>query len=308
MSTIETPSRIAVEPPLVHSLIEEQFPELSDLPIDRLGSTGTENAVYRLGESALIRLPTTESAAKQVGKEQQWLPWLAQADLPLAIPKLIAAGAPSAAYPYEWSIYKWLKGKPATTERITDIRHAAELLGQFVARLRTVVTDGAPVPGEHNFFRGVPLAERDEATQEAFRRLREKDFDVTAASKVWDEAVAAPVWNGSPAWIHGDLADSNMLAKRRRNKGDRRELNAVIDFGGMAVGDPACDLLIGWDVVAEARDLFFEAAQADDAMIRRGRGWTVSTAAISLVRFPDKPAITRCALRKLDQATLGKAA
>ena len=304
MSAIEISNRIAVELPLVNDLMKDQFPELSDLPISRLSSTGTENAVYRLGESALIRLPTTEGAAKQVDKEQLWLPRFAAADLPLAIPTLIAAGVPSDEYPHRWSVYKWLKGKPATTERITDIRHAAELLGQFVAAFQTIDATDGPAPGEHNFFRGVSLAERDEATQEALRRLHADGFDTTAASKVWDEVAAAPAWDGSPVWIHGDLADSNMLAKKRRKKNGHRELSAVIDFGGMAIGDPACDLLVGWDVVAGAREIFFETIRPDDHTLQRGRGWAVSTAAISLVRFPDQPAITTCALRKLHEATL----
>ena len=303
MSTIETSNKIAVELPLVNELIEEQFPELRSLAISMLSSTGTENAVYRLGKRALVRLPTTPDAAKQVDKEQRWLPELAKAGLPLAIPTLLAAGTSNEHYPFNWSIYSWLKGKPATTERITDITHAAEMLGQFVAMLQVVDPRGGPAPGEHNFFRGVPLAERDEMMQYALTRLHDDGFDVTAISKTWDDAVTAPTWDSPPVWIHGDLADSNMLAKRRRQRDDRRELSAVIDFGGMAVGDPACDLLVAWDVVAEQRDRFFDMVQPDEAMIQRGRGWAVSTAAISLVRFPDKPAITTCALRKLREAT-----
>lgn len=302
MSTIETSSRLTVELPLVSALVGEQFPEWSHLSLTPLSSMGTENAVYRLGKGALVRLPTTPGAAKQVDKEQRWLPELAKADLPLAIPTLLGAGIPDEHYPYNWSVYKWLKGKPATTERITDISHAAEVLGQFVAALGTVVTTDGPLPGDHNFFRGVPLADRDEMMQDALRQLHDSGMDVTTISDVWDEAVTAPAWDGSPVWIHGDLADSNMLAKRRRNHGDRRELSAVIDFGGMAVGDPACDLLVAWDVVAQKRDRFFDVIQPDDATLQRGRGWAVSTAAISLVRFPDKPAITTCAWRKLREA------
>lgn len=302
MSSIEnSSSRISIEQPLVAQLITEQFPELSTLPISKLNSTGTENAVYRLGECALIRLPTTDGAAKQVDKEQLWLPKFAKADLPLAIPRLLAAGTSSDNYPYPWSIYKWLKGKPATTERITDIRHAAELLGHFVLKLQAIESTDGPPPGEHNFFRGVALAERDDMMQDSLKRLHAEGFDTTAISRVWDDAVTAPPWNASSVWIHGDLADSNMLAKKRNYSG-HRELSAVIDFGGTAVGDPACDLLVGWDVLARERDTFFNTIQPDDATILRGRGWALSTAAISLVRFPDKPAITTCALRKINEA------
>ena len=309
MSKIENPQRLAVNLPVVSGLVTEQFPELSRLPIAKLRSTGTDNAVFRLGEHALIRMPTTVGAAEQVDKEQRWLPEFAKSDLPLAIPKLIVAGVPNEQYPYNWSIYKWLKGKPATTERITDIRHAAEHLGQFVSKLQTIDTEGGPMPGTHNFFRGVDLVDRDGMMQAALRQLHDtKEFDTKAVSDEWDEAVTAPAWEGPLVWLHGDLADSNMLAKRRRKKGDRRELSAVIDWGGAAVGDPACDLFIAWDVVADARETFLEAIQPDTATIQRARGWAVSTAAISLIRFPDKPDIKACALRKIENVLLDRTA
>lgn len=306
MPKIENPQRIAVDVPMVSGLIREQFPELSTLPVSELRSTGTENAVFRLGDRALIRMPTTESAALQVDKEQQWLPAFAKTDLPLAIPELIVAGVPDQQYPYNWSIYNWIKGKPATTERITDISHAAEVLGQFVSTFQTIDTESAPEPGTHNFHRGVALASRDDMMQDALRKLHADGFDTKPVSKEWDEAVAAPAWDKAPVWIHGDFADSNMLAKKRRKKGGNRELSAVIDFGGAAVGDPACDLFIAWDVIAEARDIFFAEVQPDPDTIKRGRGWAVSTAAISLVRFPDKPAIKECALRKINEVIADK--
>ena len=165
------------------------------------------------------------------------------------------------------------------------------------------------MPGTHNFFRGVDLVDRDGMMQAALRQLHDtQEFDTKAVSDEWDEAVTAPAWEGPLVWLHGDLADSNMLAKRRRKKGDRRELSAVIDWGGAAVGDPACDLFIAWDVVADARETFLEAIQPDTATIQRARGWAVSTAAISLIRFPDKPDIKACALRKIENVLLDRTA
>jgi aminoglycoside phosphotransferase (APT) family kinase protein len=42
---------------LVRCLISAQFPQLADLPIERVQSAGTDNAIYRLGDEMGVRLP-----------------------------------------------------------------------------------------------------------------------------------------------------------------------------------------------------------------------------------------------------------
>jgi aminoglycoside phosphotransferase (APT) family kinase protein len=70
-------------------------------------------------------------------------------------------------------------------------------------------------------------------------------------------------------WSHGDLSPGNVLV-------DRGRLTAVIDFGGLGVGDPAADTLAAWAVLtADSRPLFREAAEVDDATWARGRGWAL---------------------------------
>jgi hypothetical protein len=43
-----------------------------------------------------------------------------------------------------------------------------------------------------------------------------------------------PRWHGPPVWVHGDLHPGNLLAREGA-------LHAVIDFGCVAVGEPAVD-------------------------------------------------------------------
>ena len=83
---------------LVRRLLKEQFPRWADLPIERLKSAGTDNAIYRLGDDMAVRLPRIHWAIEQVDKEHQWLPRLAPL-LPLAIPAPLAKGAPGEGYP-----------------------------------------------------------------------------------------------------------------------------------------------------------------------------------------------------------------
>lgn len=50
--------------PLVKRLISGQFPQWADLPLELFNSSGTENAIYRLGEDMFVRLPRGDWAIK----------------------------------------------------------------------------------------------------------------------------------------------------------------------------------------------------------------------------------------------------
>ena len=200
--------------PLVRRLIAAQFPQWADLSIEPVHSAGTDNALYRLGEDKVVRLPRTDWAVGQVDKEQQWLPRLA-ALLPLPIPVPLAKGVPGEGYPWHWSIYRWLEGETATIERIADPSQAAKELAHFVVALQQIDAKHGPLPGAHNSFRGVPLATRDTDTRAAIVALR-GTIDVGAATAAWDAALEVQPWNDAPVWIHGDLQSGNLLAQFAR--------------------------------------------------------------------------------------------
>ena len=47
---------------------------------------------------------------------------------------------------------------------------------------------------------------------------------------------------------------------------ERGRLSAVIDFGALGVGDPACDLMIAWNLFSgESRTVFRATLAVDDA-------------------------------------------
>ncbi len=74
-------------------------------------------------------------------------------------------------------------------------------------------------------------------------------IDVTHAIDIWERAIATS-WQEMPVWIHGDISVGNLLVKEGY-------LNAVIDFGQLGVGDPACDLAIAWTFFkGESREIF----------------------------------------------------
>src|SRR5690349_16738414 len=59
---------------------------------------------------------------------------------------------------------------------------------------------------------------------------------------VWDDAVAAPSWEGPPVWVHGDLHPANVVVSDGT-------LSGIVDFGDMFAGDPAWDLAAAWVVL-----------------------------------------------------------
>ncbi len=180
---------VDIDAQLVSRLLAAQFPQWGDLPVEPVHSAGTDNAIYRLGEEMAVRLPRIRRATGQVGKEHRWLPLLAPL-LPLAIPVPLGKGRPAEGYPWSWSVYRWLDGENATTERIADPHHAATELGSFVAALHRIDPDGGPPPGEHNFLRGVPLAVRDAQTRAAIGSLCV--LDTGAVTAAWEAALRAP--------------------------------------------------------------------------------------------------------------------
>ncbi len=252
---------------LVRRLLAAQFPEWAELPIVPVRSAGTDNWIYRLGEDLAVRLPRIEGATGQVEKELRWLPFLAP-HLPLAVPEPLVKGAPGEGYPWEWGVYRWLEGETATLEQLADPGAAAVTLAGFIAALQRIDLTGAPQPGGHTFGRGGPLAPRDADTRENIATL-DGMIDGGAATSVWEAALRAPEWDGLPVWIHGDLIGTNLLAHEGR-------LSAVIDFGGLGVGDPAYDLMPAWTLFSgQSRAAFRSALSLDDATWVRGRGWAL---------------------------------
>jgi aminoglycoside phosphotransferase (APT) family kinase protein len=273
------PDEADIDLPLVSRLFAAQFPRWASLPLEAVPSAGTDNAIYRLGGDMAVRLPRIHWATGQVNKEQQWLPRLAP-HLPLAIPIPLGLGVPAEGYPWHWSVYRWLPGENATRERLADLRQAAADLAHFIVALQRIDATGGPRPSPHNSGRGVPLAMRDTGTRAAIASLGSL-LDTDAVTTAWDAALHAPVWDGAPVWIHGDLQAENLLVEQGR-------LSAVIDFGCLGVGDPACDVMIAWTLFSgESRDLLRAALAVDDATWMRGRGWALSTALIALPYYLD---------------------
>lgn len=263
----------AINASLVRRLIAAQFAQWAHLPVRPVAVSGWDNRTFHLGDALSVRLPSAEGYVLQVEKEQRWLPLLAP-QLPLPIPAPLARGEPGEGYPWPWSVYGWLEGDTATPERIADLEQFARDLAHFLSALYRLDAAGGPPPGAHSFYRGASPSAYDAETRQALETL-EGEIDTDTARAVWDEALAS-TWQGAPVWFHGDIAWGNLLVREGR-------LSAVIDFGILGVGDPACDLASAWTLFdGESRRIFREALGFDAGTWARGRGWALWKALVTL--------------------------
>jgi aminoglycoside phosphotransferase (APT) family kinase protein len=197
-------------------------------------------------------------------------------------------GKPEHGYPWKWSIYRWLEGQSANSAPIGDLTEFAIDLARFLGALYKIDTTGGPKPGLHSFYRGGSLSVYDTDTRQAIASLRNK-IDATSATAVWEAALSTS-WTNPPVWVHGDISAGNLLVKQGK-------LCAVIDFGQLAIGDPACDLAINWTLFhGKSREAFQRMLSFDKGTWARARGWTLWKAMVVAAGFtnPNNTESSQC--------------
>lgn len=290
-----------VDATLVRRLLASQHRQWAELPIERVVSDGTTNAIYRLGQVATVRLPLVRYGEQAIDVEGRWLPQIAPG-LPLATPQQLATGEPDAGYPFRWSVHRWIEGESVSRAPADDLVTLAEALAAWIAALHRIDTRGGRDAALHD-LRGAPLAVRDVETRRGLATLAD-ELDVDAALAVWDDALRAQRWSRPPVWFHGDLMAGNLLAQDGR-------LVAVIDFAGLGVGDPACDLMIAWGLFSGAsraafREALRDGIRLDEATWVRARGHALCQAAIYIPYYRHANPNGVAAARRQLAAVLGE--
>jgi aminoglycoside phosphotransferase (APT) family kinase protein len=256
-----------IDATLVRRLLEAQFPDWAELPLEPVEPRGTDNRLFRLGDALGVRLPCRPSTVRTLVKEREWLRKLGP-HLPLDTPVPVADGTPDDGYPWAWSVYRWLDGANAIDSPISDLAQAASDLASFIGALQAIDSTGGPRPGEANFLRGAPLDALDDIVRQRIASLRHEVYVERAAAE-WEAALGAPGWDRPPVWVHGDLDARNLLVRQG-------QLVGVVDFGCVGVGDPACDVAVAWKMLSRGtRGRFRSALGVDDATWTRARGWIV---------------------------------
>lgn len=257
---------------LVKELINEQYPEFSNLEIKMVEKSGHDNRTFHLGDTMSVRLPSGPSYASQIEKELTWLPKL-KPYISLPIPSPIAQGKPSTKYPFSFAINHWIEGDTVSYDTVKDLNQLAIDLANFLKELQSIDASLGPVAGEHNFYRGGSLKVYDNETRVTLEKLK-GIFDTNILENMWNTALQSK-YEDKPVWIHGDVAVGNLLVKNGK-------LSSVIDFGILGTGDPACDYVMAWTFFdSESRQIFKDTLNCDKETLNRAKGWALWKALIS---------------------------
>lgn len=263
---------IITDEALVRQLLAAQFPQWAGLPVRRLTTHGTDNAMYRLGDHMAVRLPKIDWAVEGIAKEQRWLPLLRPL-LSVAIPVPLGHGQPMDGYPYPWSVTTWVPGLNPVAGQIADPQQLAHDIAAFVHAMQAIELPGGPPTGK-------TLRERDPQVRSDIKALRD-ELDVDAVTAIWEEALALPEHDGPPVWVHADVAPGNLLLEDGR-------LSGVIDFTGVGVGDPSIDMQVAWNLLpGSARPVLRDALGVDEATWLRARGRALAQALVQLPYYKE---------------------
>lgn len=274
---------------MIQQLLEEHTPQWANLPLARVTSSGTDNALYRIGDELVLRIPRRKSAALLVSKELDWLPHLD--GLPLMIPALRYRGRVNLGVDCDFGIFDWMPGSIATPNNIANAEDAATTLATFLKALHLKSIVGAPIAGPINKLRGIPLADMSERTLPTIEIVSD-EIDAKAAVELWNEALRETYASPS-VWLHGDLKADNLLTVDGK-------LAGVIDWGLSAVGDPAADYATAWSwVQPSAREGFRNVLGLSEGDWLRGKAWALYGAVIALSYYrggKNEPLCEQCRL------------
>lgn len=292
-------NELKIDEKMVCMLLKSQCPEWASLPLEAITSSGTDNALFRLGSEYVIRLPRIEwepcSVNKSIDKEYEWIPKISRC-LKTPISEPLFKGNPSQFYPWSWTIIRWNEGHNPDFEQGNEYQLLAKDLACFLNELHRIKLANGPFSR-----RGVPLKELDKETTKAIGEL-EGEVDIQSVTQLWNQLSSVLSFRQDPVWVHGDFLPGNILVQNNR-------LSAVIDFSDVGIGDPACDLVIAWSLLEpHSRGVFRDNLEnTDDDTWERGRGWALSIASIMLPYYKNSnPALATLSRRMIKQVQSSK--
>ena len=100
---------MTIDVTLVRQLLEGQFPQWADLPIEPVEPGGKDNRTFRLGEEMSVRLPSAERYVEHVRIGHEWLP-RAEPSPAAADTGAGGRGLPGPGYPWPWTVNRWIEG------------------------------------------------------------------------------------------------------------------------------------------------------------------------------------------------------
>ncbi|WP_239162617.1 aminoglycoside phosphotransferase family protein [Paractinoplanes rishiriensis] len=263
------------------------------MPVTRLRSQGTVNAIFRIGDCLTARFPLQPTTAGRLEKEADAARELLGRTR-FATPAPVAIGAPGPGYPLPWSVQTWVPGEVATSADPGRSTFFARDLAEFIQAVRTIDTRGRRFGGGG---RGGHLPDHDEWLETCFQRSHDL-LDVHPLRRLWQKLRELPRGDYPDTMTHGDLIPGNVLVAAGR-------LTGVLDVGGLGPADRALDLVGAWHLLEtgprrELRDYL----DCDDLEWERGRAWAFQQAmGAGWYYRHTNPVMCRMALRTLARIT-----
>jgi aminoglycoside phosphotransferase (APT) family kinase protein len=254
----------------VHALVDQQFPEWRSLPVERVESEGTVNAIFRIGHGLAARFPLQRG---DVEATRRWLESEADAARELLgrtrfpVPEPVALGEPGPGYPLPWSVQTWLPGKTATQRDPGRSAGFAHDMAEFIGNVRAIDTRHRTFEGHG---RGGDLRSHDQWMEICFDNSGQL-LDVPRLRRLWRRLRELPR-NTPDVMTHGDLIPGNVLVSNGR-------LAGILDVGGLGAADPAVDLVGAWHLLETGpRQVLQNDLHCDDLEWERGKAWAFEQA------------------------------
>jgi aminoglycoside phosphotransferase (APT) family kinase protein len=288
-------NQLTVSVETVRALVAEQFPEWRGLPIRRVASQGTVNAIFGIGDRFAARFPLEPRDAEST---RRWLESEARAARELVgrtrfpIPEPVALGCPGPGYPLPWSVQTWLPGTVATDQDPAGSVAFAHDLAEFIGEVRAIDTRGRTFGGHG---RGGDLRSHDAWMATCLARSDEL-LDVPRLRRMWAVLRTLPRGTAEDLMTHGDLIPGNVLVSNGR-------LAGILDVGGLAPADPAVDLVSAWHLLdAGPRQVLRDDLGCAHLEWERGKAWAFEQAMGAAWYYRESnPAMSRMGRRTLER-------
>ena len=260
--------QVVIAASAVRIAIDDALPEARALPLRPLSSDGTINAVFRLGDEYVVRVPFIEWGADDAAREAIVLPRMAGA-LPIDVPELVLVGdpRPDLRVPWAWTVTRWLPGERVRPGAIAADARSADAFADALTALHELGADESS-PSASAATDPSEAADAIEAVLRDAGQLVPGDQTVAwraALDALGDAAAGGAAASAARTWIHADPTPGNLLV-------DGGRLRALIDWSSAGLGDPAHDLIAAWWLFGPAtRRRIRSALSVDDATWARAR-------------------------------------
>jgi aminoglycoside phosphotransferase (APT) family kinase protein len=283
-----------VDAAVARDLIGAQFPRWRSLRVRRVISSGTVNAIFRLGDRLAARFPlqgTDPAAARRALESEAAAARELAAATRFPVPAVVARGEPGPGYPLPWSVQTWLPGRTGDEDDPSGEVAFASDLAELIAAVRAIGTRGRTFAGRG---RGGDLTDHDDWMHTCLRRS-EGLLDVPRLTRMWAAFRELPR-EAPDVMSHGDLTPGNLLVSGGH-------LAGVLDVGSYGAADPALDLISAWNLLeSRPRQVLRTALRCTSLEWERSKAWAFQQAMGLVWYYAD----TNPVMSRLGRTTLAR--